>query len=251
MQKEHLFKYLLRLGDNSLIHGHRLTELCSKGPILEEDIALSNIALDLIGQARMFYQYAATIEGKSRTEDDLAYKRKEHEFYSCLLMEQPNGDFAKTILKLFFTSIFNEQLYTELLKSEDTEIAAIAAKSLKEVKYHVRHTQQWVLRLGDGTEESHTRISNALDELWMFTGELFQSDEIEETLLESGIGADLSKIQSAWKERVNAVLIEATLTVPENDWAQTGGKNGYHSEHLGFLLAEMQYLPNAYPDAIW
>lgn len=249
--KEALFNYCLRLADNNLILGHRLSELSSKGPILEEDIALTNIALDLIGQARHLYQYAAELEDKGRTEDDLAYKRAEREFYNTLLSEQPNGDFAFTIVRQFFIDVFDYFFYQELLNSKDTRLAELAGRAIKEVTYHLRHSAQWMLRLGDGTEESHQRIQTAVEASWMYTGELFEMNEVDEVLIQEGVAPDLATIKEKWNAKVNEVLAEATLKRPEDAWMQTGSREGRHSEHLGYILAELQYLPRAYPDAEW
>ncbi|MEO6882387.1 MAG: 1,2-phenylacetyl-CoA epoxidase subunit PaaC [Bacteroidia bacterium] len=246
-----LFQYCLRLADNSLILGHRLSEWCGHGPVLEEDIALTNIALDHIGHARALLQYAAQVEGKNRTEDDLAFLRKEHEFYNTMLAEQLNGDFGKTIVRQFFTDVFDFYFYQELSKSSDEMLAAIAAKSFKEMTYHLRHSSEWVIRLGDGTEESHQRIQKSVNDLWMFTGEFFEMNEVDEILLKEKIAVDLSKVKSLWEKKVFEVLKTATLVKPESTWMQTGSRKGFHTEHLGFLLAEMQYLPRAYPDAKW
>lgn len=249
--REALFNYCLRVADSNLILGHRLSELCSKGPILEEDIATTNIALDLIGQARHLYQYAVEVEGKGRTEDDLAYKRPEREFFNTLISELPNGDFAVTIARQFFVDVFDYYFYKELLNSKDQRLAELAARAIKEVTYHLRHTTQWMLRLGDGTEESHQRLQTAVNELWMYTGELFEMNEVDETLIKEGIAPNLDDIKAKWTSKVNEVLAEATITKPEDGWMQTGSRKGRHSEHLGFILAEMQYLPRAYPDAKW
>jgi ring-1,2-phenylacetyl-CoA epoxidase subunit PaaC len=251
LNKEDLFKYVLRLGDNSLILGQRLSEWCGHGPVLEEDIALTNIALDLIGQSRSFLDYAGKIEGEGRTEDDLAFKRDVLDFTNVILVERPNGHFGDTIARQFFMDNFNYFLYQHLVKSEDQQIRAIAMKSLKEVTYHARHSSEWVIRLGDGTEESHEKIQQSINDLWMFTGELFNADKIDKAAQEAGIGADLEIVKKQWYEKVGAVLKEATLDQPEDQWMQSGGKQGTHSEHLGFILAEMQYLPRAYPDAKW
>ncbi|PCJ87011.1 MAG: phenylacetate-CoA oxygenase subunit PaaI [Flavobacteriales bacterium] len=252
MNKEQaLFRYCLRLGDTSLIAGHRLSEWCGHGPILEEDIAMTNIALDLVGQSRTMLQHAGKIEGKARTEDDFAYLRGEREFYNALLVEQPNGDFAVTLVKNFFFSVFNYFLYSELQNSKDETMAAFAAKSLKEVSYHLRHTSDWMVRLGDGTEESHSRVQKALNDLWMFTDDLFAMDETDEILIKDGSTVDLSGVKLKWQQKVKEVLEEATLKMPQDGWMQKGSKEGKHSEHLGYLLAEMQSLPRAYPNATW
>lgn len=238
--------FATHLADNALIMGQRLGEWCGHGPILEQDIALSNIALDYVGQARNFYQYAAELIGGDATEDSLAYFRNDREFKNNLLVELPNGDWAQTILKEFFFSAYQFYLYRQLKEGRDERIAAIAEKSLKEVTYHLKWSSEWVIRLGDGTEESKNRIEKAVDELWMFTGELFEVAEYEKGFV------DHEAIKAKWNERVTAVFEEATLTVPETKtWHQAGGKNGIHTEHLGYLLAEMQVLPRTYPDATW
>lgn len=255
-----LFLYTLHLADNALILGHRNSEWTGHGPILEQDIAISNIALDLLGQARNFYQYAAQLagtdaNGKEATEDTLAYLRDVPEFKNCLLVEQPNGDWGKTILRQFFFSTYQYYLYQQLQHSKDETLAAIAAKALKEVTYHMRWSAEWVIRLGDGTDESHGRMENAMEDLWKFTGELFQPAAFETELVQQGIAVDIAALQSSWNEKVSAVLAEATLTGDEGKrqkaWMQTGGKEGRHTEHLGFLLAEMQYLQRVYPDSTW
>lgn len=248
---EPFFEYLLRLGDNSLILGHRLSEWCGHGPELEEDIALTNIALDLIGQARMLLSYAGAVEGKDRSEDDLAYVRDGLEYRNVLLVEQPNQDYAFTIARQCFFDAFNFELYSRLTKSQDDQLAAIAAKSLKEVRYHRRHSSEWLIRLGDGTEVSHEKMQTAVDALWMYTGELFEPDSVDQAMLESGIGANLAEIRPDWDRYVNSVLQEATVTRPESGWMQSGGKLGKHSEHLGYILADMQFLQRAYPGATW
>ena len=249
--KEALFDYLIRLGDTSLIAGQRLSEWCGHGPILEEDIAMTNISLDLIGQARQFLTYAGEVEGKGRDEDALAYHRDVWEFKNVKLVEQPNGDFAQTILKHFFLSTFNCLLYGALSKSIDETLAAIATKSLKEVLYHKRHSTEWVKRLGDGTEESNKRINFALNELWTFTGELFEMTEVDEILVKEGIASDLNELYLRWLNEVNEVFEEATLDAPSDVFMATGSRKGLHTEHLGYILAEMQFLPRAYPDAKW
>jgi ring-1,2-phenylacetyl-CoA epoxidase subunit PaaC len=250
-KQEALFNYTLRLGDNALIMGHRLSELSSKGPYLEEDIAITNFALDLIGRADALLKYAANVEGKGKTEDDLVFRRSERQFYNNLLHELANVDYAYTIARQLFLSAFDICLYEELLKSKDETIAAIAAKSVKEIKYHLKHSSDWTLRLGDGTEESHKRIQTAVDDLWMYTGELFEMNEVDAILIQEGIAIDLSKINARWKKIVSEVLLEATLTVPLDEYMQTGSRKGVHTENLGFILAEMQYLQRAYPDAKW
>ena len=250
-KQEALFKYTLRLGDNSLILGHRLSEWSSYAPILEEDLALTNIALDLIGRAQALLKYAAEIEGKGRTEDDLVFKRAERQFLNVLLLEQPNGDFAMTIARQIFNSGFELLLFEELSKSKDEMLASLAIKCLKEVKYHWRHAYDWLQRLGDGTDESHERMQKAVDDLWMFTGELFEIDEVETILINEGIAVDTRLLHDKWLAKISDAITTATLTHPDEGYMQTGGRIGIHTENLGFILAEMQYLPRAYPDAKW
>lgn len=248
---EQLFKYCLRIGDNSLVLGHRLSEWCGHGPVLEEDIAMTNIALDLVGQARTLLAYAGEIEGKGRSEDDLAYLRTERDLLNVQLAEMPNGDFAHTMARHFFFDAFNQPFYSELAKSKNEHLAAFAAKSLKEVNYHLRHSSEWVMRLGDGTEESHAKMQAAINDLWRYTGELFEMDKTDQAMLETGIGVDMAPIHEAWNEKVSAVLSEATLDKPEDGWMASGGRNGLHTEHMGFLLAELQYMQRAFPGATW
>jgi len=252
-QAANLVNYLLHLGDNALILSQRNSEWCGHGPVLEQDIAITNISLDLIGQSRSFYQYAASLEGGDATEDSLAYLRGERTYMNCLMNELPNGDWGQTILRQFFFSVYQQLLYNALLQSKDETVAAIAEKSLKEVTYHVRWSSEWVIRLGDGTDESHARMEKALNMLWSYTGEFFMPAGYETAAVAEGIGADVAALQQRWMEQVAAVLQEATLTVPVagKTWMQSGGKEGKHSEHLGFLLAEMQYLQRAYPGATW
>lgn len=249
--QEALFKYCLRLGDNSLILSNRLAELCGKAPILEEDLALTNIALDKLGQARFLLSYAAQIEGKGRTEDDLAYKRTEREYYNSLLVEQPNGDFAFTITRQLLNDVFDYFLYEELTKSKDEQLAALASKSLKEITYHLRHCSEWIIRLGDGTNESNLRMQNAINDLWTYTGELFEMNEVDFVLIKEDIIPDLAAIKPKWSKLIEEILKKATLIKPENGFMQSGSRNGIHSESLGYILAEMQYLPRAYPNAKW
>ncbi|USG63023.1 phenylacetate-CoA oxygenase subunit PaaC [Sneathiella marina] len=246
-----LFEYLLRLGDNSLILGQRLAEWCGHAPILEEELALTNIGLDLVGQSRLLLTYAAEVEGAGRDEDMLAFHRDTQAWRNLLLLEQPNGDFAKTIARQFFFDNFQYLQFEGLCQSKDDRLAAIAAKSLKEITYHLRHSTNWVLRLGDGTTESHEKMQIAIDELWGFLPEMFDMDEIDTQLLAEGVGVDLAALKPRWDEVVNAVLLEATLERPEDTWSVRGSREGKHSEHLGYLLAEMQFLQRAYPDAKW
>ena len=251
-QQEILFEYCLRLGDTSLILGQRISEWCGHAPILEEDIAMSNIALDLIGQSRIILTYAGAVEGKGRTEDDLAYHRDARQFRNLLIAEQPNGDFAVTMARQFLVSLYNFQLYSQLSKSKDATIAAFAAKSLKEVAYHVRHSSDWIVRLGDGTEESKRRMQEAMDDLWYYVDDMFQADEIDSSLLKEGIGADMLLVRKDWEHHVKVTLAKAKLIMPvANNSLRMGSRDGNHTEHLGYILAEMQFLPRAYPDAKW
>lgn len=251
MSNQPLFTYLLRLGDDALIHSYRVAELCSRGPFLEEDLALTNISLDFMGRAQALLRYAGEMEGAGRTEDDLAYRRPEKQFYNHLITEMPNGNFAETVARGFYVAAYEQYVFEQLQQSNDATIAAIAAKTLKEVHYHLSHFRDWVLRLGDGTDESHTKMQNAINELWMFTGELFESDETDEQMLHTGIGVDLLAIKVKWMNYVDSVLNEATLTMPGFTYMQTGSRRGNHTEHLGHILSEMQYLQRAYPDAKW
>lgn len=246
-----LFEYLLRLGDDSLILGHRLSEWCGHGPILEEDIAMTNISLDLIGQATSLLKYAGEVEGKGRTEDDLAFLRFDKDYKNLLLVEQPNGHFGDTILRQFFFDAYRLPLFEALVNSKDEQLSAIAAKSLKETKYHLKHSAEWVIRLGDGTEESHEKIAESLENLWRYTSELFYNDEVEAALLEEGIVSNIEDVKAAWEKTVQHVLAEATLEIPTNNWKFEGGRKGLHSEHLGYMLAEMQYMQRAYPNMEW
>lgn len=251
MNDDQLFDYLLRLADSCLILSQRLGEWCGRGPVLEEDIALTNVALDLNGQAQLWLGYAAEREGKGRTEDQLAFLRDAREFRNLLLVEQANGDFAITIARQFYFDLWHSLLLKELLHSSDRRIREISEKSLKEVQYHLRRSAGWLIRLGDGTEESHNRMQDAADELWQFTGELFEIDAIDEAILQKGIGPDLRTLQVPWMNRVKSTFAQATLAVPDSGWMQRGGKQGLHSESFGYLLAEMQSLQRAYPDAEW
>ena len=245
-----LFTYTLRIADNSLILGQRMSEWCSKGPTLEEDIAMSNISLDMFGQANGFYQYAAQLDG-TKSADELAFRRNEREFFNHQLVEQENGNFGTTMVRNFLHDVFNFLFYTELSKSKDETLSALASKSLKEVKYHLRHSSNWLIRLGDGTGESNTKVQDALEELWMYTGELFEMDNLDTELLNNGIAVDNSALKLEWDIMVNKTLVKAKLTRPEDAYMATGGKKGLHTEYLGFILSEMQFLQRAYPDAKW
>lgn len=249
--KTALFEYVLRMGDDSLILGHRVSEWCGHGPILEEDIALTNIALDLVGQATNLLEYAAQVEGKGRDGDALAFLRYDREYKNLLLVEQTNGDFGKTIVRQFFFDVYRKLVFERLLKSTDEQIAAIAEKSLKETKYHVKHSSEWVIRLGDGTEESHNRVQASVDALWKYTNELFFRNEVDEILEKEGIIPSMEGLKEEWKRFVSEIIAEASLTIPTNNWIQEGGRVGKHTENLGFLLAEMQYMQRAYPNMTW
>jgi len=251
-EKEALFKFLLRLADDSLIAGHRLSEWCSRGPILEEDLALTNMSLDMIGRTEALLNYAATIEDKGKNADQLAYLRPEHAYYNHLLCELPNGDFAQTITRQLFQAVYEKLLYQKLSNSSDEMLAAIAAKSLKEINYHVQHTAGWAIRLGDGTAISRNKMQTAIETLWPFTGELFETDETEQLLEKAGIIPAIGSIQPNWFKEISGIFEEATLSLPQDgQYMQTGGRNGIHTEFLGHTLCEMQYLPRTYPDAVW
>lgn len=267
-------KYVLQIADNALITGQRLSEWCGHGPILEQDIALTNIALDHIGTARSLCQHAAELynnlsaeeqeviftspmltqafaqKGKLE-EDDIAYLRDAWDYHNALLAEQPNEDWAYTIAREFFTDTFNYYLYQVLQESKDEAIAAVAEKSLKEVTYHLKWSSEWLIRLGDGTEESSARMQKAINDRWAYTGELTTASEADTAMLQAGIGADLAAIKSLWQKHITSIIEEATLTVPEQTWMQQGGKTGSHTEHLGYILAEMQFIQRAYPGMEW
>jgi ring-1,2-phenylacetyl-CoA epoxidase subunit PaaC len=253
--KNDLVNYTLFLADSSLLMGHRLSEWTGHGPMIEQDIAITNIALDLIGQARNFYQYASELindqSDKKITEDDLAYLRDANEFKNLLIAELPNGDWSFTITKLFFFSTWQFYFYQKLINSKDDQLAAIAEKSLKEVTYHVRWSGDWVIRLGDGTDESKKRIKKAIADIWPYTGEMFIPAAFESNP-ENGVCIAGSSIKNDWSEKIKAVFHEATLDITdEKSWMQSGGKNGIHTEHLGYILAEMQFLQLAYPGLEW
>ncbi len=249
--KDQLFEYLLRLGDSSLILGQRLSEWCGHGPELEEDIALINVALDLIGQARSLLTYAGEVEGRGRDEDQLAFLRDGTDYRNLLLVEQPNQDFAYTIARQFLFDAFHLELQRALTASRDERLAAIAGKCVKEVTYHLRHSSEWLVRLGDGTPLSPDKMQTALDDLWMYSGEMFEMDALETALVEAGVAPERGALRRAWEARVLAVIEEATLQRPDDGWMQSGGLRGRHSEHLGHILAEMQHLQRAHPGAEW
>lgn len=238
--------YLLHLADTNLILSQRNSEWCGHGPVLEQDIAITNISLDLLGQARNFYQYAAQLIGNDCTEDSLAYLRKEREFKNLLLVELPRGDWAQTIFRQYLFSQFQFLLYEQLQKNEDEQVAAITAKALKETTYHLRWSSEWVLRLGDGTPESHERMENAIDALWSYTGEMFEPAEYEEIA-----GIDFGTLKEIWQKKVSALMEQATLSIPEKTFMHRGGKQGTHTENLGYILADLQYMQRAYPDSQW
>jgi ring-1,2-phenylacetyl-CoA epoxidase subunit PaaC len=250
-----LFDYLLRLADSDLVLAQRLGEWVGHGPVLEEDIALTNVGLDLLGQARLWFAYAGEVEarfaGAGRSEDALAFLRDGGEFRNLLLVEQPNGNYADTMARQFYFDVWHRLLLAKLTHSRDARIAEIAAKAVKEVTYHAERSADWVIRLGDGTAESHAKMQAAIDDLWMYTGEMFDPDEIDTALAEEGIGCDLRTLAPAWREVVGSVLDEATLTVPSGTSMQRGGKNGVHTEHLGHMLATMQWMQRAHPEAQW
>ncbi|MCG6207220.1 phenylacetate-CoA oxygenase subunit PaaC [Rhodopseudomonas sp. HC1] len=246
-----LFTYALRRADDALILGHRLSEWCGHAPMLEEDMALSNIALDLIGQARELYGYAGAVEGKERDEDQLAYLREERDYQNLLLVEQPNGDFARTLARQFYYSAFADPYWRAMMRSTDPTLAAIAAKSEKESAYHLRHASEWMIRLGDGTDESHRRAQDAVDALWAFAGELFDTDAGEQRLIDAGVAIDPASLRDTWHGTLSAVLREATLTMPSGAWVQRGGRSGRHSEHLGHLLTDLQYMQRTFPGQTW
>ncbi len=246
-----LAAYATRLGDNALVLGQRMIELVAASPELEEELANANFSLDYLGQARMFYTYAGECEGAGRTEDDFAFLRPEHEFRNLLLVEQPNGHFGDSTVRAVLFESWYVLLLDALTRCADPGIAAIAARAIKEVRYHVRHSSQWLVRLGDGTEESHARVQASLDKLWRYTGEMFVADELDTEMLSAFDGPDLAAIEVQWRQNVAAIVAKATLALPAEQWMASGGKQGRHTEHFGFLLAEMQYLQRAYPGAEW
>jgi ring-1,2-phenylacetyl-CoA epoxidase subunit PaaC len=249
--KENLIQYIYGIADNSLILGQRLGELCGHGPSLETDIAMTNISLDLLGQVRSYYQYAAKIIGNDATEDTIAFLRKEREYKNVLLVEQPNRDFAYAIARQFLFDNFHLLLLQELQNSKDEMLAAIAAKSIKEVSYHVRFSTDWIKRLGDGTEESHNRIQTALNDLWIFTDELFHKTEADKVMIGEGIGVDVAPLKEVFYGKIREILEEATLETPYIQYFQKGGKLGIHSEHMGYILTELQYMQRTYPNMEW
>jgi ring-1,2-phenylacetyl-CoA epoxidase subunit PaaC len=249
--RDHLLTFLLRLADDHLILSHRLSEWCGHAPMLEEDLAMPNMALDLIGQARALYQYAAEIEGKGRTEDDFAYLRREREYLNCLMVERPNGDFAHTMLRQFWFAAFMHPMWQAIERSSDERFAGIAAKAVKEVAYHIRHTGEWVVRLGDGTEESTRRMNAAIEALAPYLDELFLADEVTEAMAEAGIAANPTGLRPAFERTVGPIFAEAGLSMPDVAWPQSGGRAGRHGEAMGYLLAELQHMQRTYPGAVW
>jgi ring-1,2-phenylacetyl-CoA epoxidase subunit PaaC len=246
-----LIQYIYGIADNSLILGQRLGELCGHGPSLETDIAMTNISLDLLGQVRSYYQYAAKLLGGDANEDTIAFLRLEREYKNVLLVEQPNTDFAYSITRQFLFDIFHLALLEELQNSKDETLSAIAKKSIKEVLYHTRFSSDWIRRLGDGTEESHKRIQTAINDLWIFTDELFHQTEADKAIVANGIGVDVTLLKANYFNKVNTILEEATLQMPTIEYFQKGGKQGIHSEHMGYILTEMQYMQRAYPNMNW
>ncbi len=243
--------YAIALGDDSLTLGHRLSEWSSNAPFLEEDLALSNVALDFIGRAMMFYSYAGEAEDAGRSEDDIAYLRDCREYRNLLICELPIGDFADTTARQFLVDVYDVGFYTELMKSADETLAAIAAKAIKESRYHLRRSEEWVKRLGDGTGESHDRIQRAFNNVWGYTHELFEVDTMEQSLINAGIAVDRPALKADWERYVQSVLNEATLETPDGQWSVRGGREGMHTEHLGYLLAELQFMQRAYPGLEW
>ena len=246
-----LFNYTLKLADDTLIFGQRLGELCGQGPYLEEDIALTNIALDYLGQSNNFYKYAVQIQDLGKSEDDLAFLRLEKEYLNCQLSELPNGDYANTLLKVYFFSVYQKILYTELMKSSDEQLSAIAEKSLKEVKYHYTHTSTWVKMFAAGTKESKTRLKNAVENLWEYTGGMFAETLDEEDLAKLEIVPEGQEIEGLWKKTIAEDFQNFGIAIPENEFMQKGSRTGYHTEYFGFILCELQFMQRTYPNCAW
>ncbi len=246
-----LVQYIFGIADNALILGQRLGELCGHGPNLETDIAMTNIALDLLGQTRSYYQYAAKLKGDNATEDTVAFLRNEREYKNVLLVEQPNTDFAYAIVRQFLFDNYHLLLLTELQNSKDETLVAIAKKSIKEVAYHKRFSSDWIRRLGDGTEESHHKMQTAINDLWTYTDELFHKTDADKMMVEQGIGVDVTKLKDSYYDQVSEILAESTLLTPEMKYFQNGGKEGIHSEHMGYLLADLQYMQRTFPNMNW
>jgi ring-1,2-phenylacetyl-CoA epoxidase subunit PaaC len=246
------FQYVLSLGDDALITAQRLSQWAYRAPFLEEDIALSNISLDMFGRANLFLEYAAALKGDNFSADDLAFKRNEREFSNHLICEQPNGNFADTMVRQFFMDVFNKLFLEKLIDSNDSQLSAISQKSIKETNYHLRHSSKWIIRLGDGTPESHAKVQSAINNLWMFTEELFEMNESDIIMEQQKIGVDCRALKIEWDKIVNDIFSQATVNRPKDDGHMvTGGRQGIHTEHLGHLLSDMQYLQRAYPDATW
>ena len=244
-------EYAVRLGDDALILGHRLSEWCRNAPFLEEDLALSNVALDFIGRARMFYAYAAELSGQDVTEDTFAYQRDCREFKNHLIHELPRGDFAFTMVRQYFVDVYSLAFMTSLLESNDSRLAAIAGKAIKESEYHLRRSEEWMMRLGDSTQESHRRLQSAVDELWRFTGELFDQDSPERELVADGVAVDTRALEADWNQTITATMSKISIEIPKDELQVTGGREGKHTEFLGFLLSELQFLQRAYPGLEW
>ncbi len=251
MTNENLIQYIYGIADNSLILGQRISELCGHGPTLETDIAMTNIALDLLGQTRSYYQYVAELSKSDITEDDVAFLRTEREYKNVLLVEQPNTDFAYIIVRQYFFDVFHFMLLKELENSKNVNFQAIAKKSLKEVSYHKRFSGDWLKRLGDGTEESKLKAQNAVNDLWVYTNELFQMTANDKTVSEAGYGVNTENLKVEYYDTIKALLKEATLDIPEVEYFQKGGKDGIHTEHMGYILTDMQYMQRTYPDMKW
>ena len=246
-----LYVYVLRQADNAMILCQRLCQWVANGPELEEDIALTNIGLDMIGQAKSLYQYAASLSDEDVSEDDLVFMRDERDWTNLLLVEQPNGNFADTIARQYFYDVWHYFFLQQLESSRDEKLSAIAAKSIKEARYHLRHSSTWVKRLGDGTEISHQKMQAAIDEMWLYTPELFENDDLDQRMVDAKIGVDLLKVKTLWEEHVKETLVEAKLEQPEEAFLMVGGRQGIHSQHMGYLLAEMQILPRSMPGCEW
>ncbi|MEM9679921.1 MAG: 1,2-phenylacetyl-CoA epoxidase subunit PaaC [Bacteroidota bacterium] len=251
MKNENLYQYILGIADNTLILGQRLGELCGHGPSLETDIACTNMSLDLLGQTRSYFQYAAKLKGEGATEDSIAFLRTEREYVNVLLVEQPNTDFAYTIARQFLFDIYHYLFLEQLQQSKDINLSAVASKAIKEVSYHQRFSSDWIKRLGDGTSESKERMQSAINGLWRYTDELFHTTDADKAMVEVGIGVDVSSLKDRYYERVNTILKEAELEIPESKWFQKGGKQGVHTEHMGYILSDMQYMQRTYPNMTW
>jgi ring-1,2-phenylacetyl-CoA epoxidase subunit PaaC len=250
-KQEALFRYLLRIGDSSLILAQRLSEWTGHGPFLEEDLALTNIALDIFGRAKSLLEYAGKIEGKGRNEDSLAFFRNDREFFNVLMAEQPNGDYAQTIIRQAFIDCFDLLFYSELAKCKDETLAGIAQKSVKEITYHKRHTFSWVKRFGNGTEKSMKRLQSGFDAMWAYTGELFEMNEVDKVLLNESAAVDLESLKPKWVKEISALLHESNVNMPADTFMHRGSRDGIHGEHLSYILAEMQALPRMHPEAKW